>query len=62
MQKRLGVPDKEFEKYKFSIVSLGRQQVLPDDEYIVNIADFRQLPNHGNFLFVFFFKIKTFLF
>lgn len=47
IQKRLGVPEKEFEKYKFSIVAMGRQQVLQDDEYIVNLADFRPLPNQG---------------
>ncbi|XP_044253293.1 ubiquitin carboxyl-terminal hydrolase 7 isoform X1 [Tribolium madens] len=47
IQKRLGVPDKEFEKYKFSIVAMGRQQVLQDEEYVVNLADFRPLPNQA---------------
>lgn len=39
------MPEKEWEKFKFAIVVLGRPQVLQEDEYIVNLADFRPLPN-----------------
>ncbi|XP_064603934.1 ubiquitin carboxyl-terminal hydrolase 7-like isoform X2 [Liolophura sinensis] len=32
IQKKLDVPDKEFEKCKFAIVVMGRQEYLPDDQ------------------------------
>jgi len=41
LQKRLDVPDKEFEKFKFAIIMMGRAQFIQDDsDYIVNIEDF----------------------
>lgn len=41
IQKKLDVPDKEFEKYHFAIVTSGRLNVLNEDnEYIVNKDDF----------------------
>lgn len=41
IQKKLDIPDKEFEKYKLAIVSSGRTQYLNDDtEYFVNREDF----------------------
>lgn len=41
IQKKLDIPDKEFEKYKLAIVSSGRTQYLNDDtEYLVNREDF----------------------
>ncbi|KAH6943427.1 hypothetical protein HPB50_021659 [Hyalomma asiaticum] len=40
IQKKLDVPDKEFEKYKFAIVVMGRAQFIEDNEYVVNLSDF----------------------
>jgi len=41
IQKKLDVPDKEFEKYHFAIVTSGRVNVLNEDnEYIVDKDDF----------------------
>jgi ubiquitin carboxyl-terminal hydrolase 7 len=41
IQKKLDVLDKEFEKFKFAIVVMGRQTYLPEDsEYNVNLHDF----------------------
>lgn len=45
MQKKLAVPDKEWEKFKFAVVVMGRPQYINDDEHIINIADFRPNPN-----------------
>lgn len=45
IQKKLAVPEKEWEKFKFAIVMMGRPQVIQEDEYIVNLADFKPLPN-----------------
>jgi len=45
--KKLGIQDKEFEKFKFAIVSLGRAQFINDDHegYCINLQDFR--PHYG---------------
>ncbi|XP_054712852.1 ubiquitin carboxyl-terminal hydrolase 7-like isoform X1 [Uloborus diversus] len=41
IQKKLEVPDKEFERYKFAIVVMGRPQIVADDsDYHVNLSDF----------------------
>ncbi|GAB6025849.1 Ubiquitin carboxyl-terminal hydrolase 7 [Chamberlinius hualienensis] len=41
LQKRLDVPDKEFEKFKFAIIMMGRAQFIQDEsDYVVNIDDF----------------------
>lgn len=48
IQRKLAVPEKEWEKFKFAIVSMGRPQVIPEDEYVVNLTDFRPLPTQGN--------------
>lgn len=40
IQRKLDVPDKEFEKYKFAIVVMGRAQFIEDSEYVVNLSDF----------------------
>ncbi|XP_074647259.1 ubiquitin carboxyl-terminal hydrolase 7-like isoform X2 [Tubulanus polymorphus] len=41
IQKRLEVPDKEFEKWRFAIIIMGRHTYLPDEkEYIVDQVDF----------------------
>jgi len=43
IQKRLDVPDKEFEKYRFAIVMMGRPTFITEDEP-VNLSDFRPHP------------------
>lgn len=40
IQKRLDVPDKEFEKYRLAIVVMGRHTFLADGDH-VNIGDFK---------------------
>lgn len=50
MQKKLAVPDKEWEKFKFAVVVMGRPQYINDDEQIINIADFRPNPNQRKYL------------
>ncbi|XP_044758285.1 ubiquitin carboxyl-terminal hydrolase 7 isoform X2 [Coccinella septempunctata] len=45
IQKKLCVPEKEWEKFKFAIVSMGKSQYINEDEYVVNFSDFRLLPN-----------------
>lgn len=47
IQKRLAVPEKEWEKFKFAIVALGRPQAIQEDEYVVNLADFKPAPNQS---------------
>ncbi|KAL1494339.1 hypothetical protein ABEB36_009953 [Hypothenemus hampei] len=51
LQKKFAVPDKEFEKYKFSIVSSGQPpaRAITGDDYVINLNDFRPNPNQiGN--------------
>lgn len=52
IQKKLDIPDKEFEKYHFAIVTSGRLNVLDDDnDYTVNKDDFHsnsQTTNNNN--------------
>ncbi|XP_063971847.1 ubiquitin carboxyl-terminal hydrolase 7 isoform X1 [Diachasmimorpha longicaudata] len=44
--KKLGVPEKEFEK--FAIVSMGKAQIITDEtDYFINLADFRAVPNQN---------------
>lgn len=45
------MPEKEWEKFKFAIVAMGRPQVIQEDEYVVNLADFRPLPNQSEYLY-----------
>ncbi|XP_054282413.1 ubiquitin carboxyl-terminal hydrolase 7-like isoform X2 [Macrosteles quadrilineatus] len=47
--KKLGIQDKEFEKFKFAIVSLGRPQFINDDHesFCINLQDFRPHYNQG---------------
>ncbi|KAJ8967839.1 hypothetical protein NQ317_016612 [Molorchus minor] len=47
IQKKLAVPEKEWEKFKFAVVAMGRPQSVDEDEYVVNLADFRPLPNQA---------------
>lgn len=45
IQKKLDVPDKEFEKFKFAIIIMGRQQYINEEnEYHVNLPDFLPHP------------------
>ncbi|XP_044734467.1 ubiquitin carboxyl-terminal hydrolase 7-like [Chrysoperla carnea] len=47
MQKKLAIPDKEWEKFKFALVILGRPQFITDDDYIINIQDLKVHPNQA---------------
>ncbi|XP_029834875.3 ubiquitin carboxyl-terminal hydrolase 7 isoform X1 [Ixodes scapularis] len=47
IQKKLDIPDKEFEKYKFAIVVMGRAQFIEDADYVVNLQDFMAQPPQG---------------
>lgn len=49
IQKKLGVPEKEWEKFKFAIVSIGRAAYISEDDFIVNIADFRPNPSSSEY-------------
>ncbi|ELT89456.1 hypothetical protein CAPTEDRAFT_149911 [Capitella teleta] len=45
LQQKLEVPDKEFEKFRFAVVIMGRQTYLPEDrEYTILKSDF--MPQH----------------
>uniref|UniRef100_A0A8C7JUQ7 Ubiquitin carboxyl-terminal hydrolase 7 n=1 Tax=Oncorhynchus kisutch TaxID=8019 RepID=A0A8C7JUQ7_ONCKI len=46
IQSMLEIQEKEFEKFKFAIVMMGRHQYLTEDEYEVNLKDFQ--PQPGN--------------
>ncbi|CAG5100968.1 Similar to USP7: Ubiquitin carboxyl-terminal hydrolase 7 (Homo sapiens) [Cotesia congregata] len=40
--KKLGVQEKEFEKFKFAIVSMGKPQFITEEaDYYINLAEFR---------------------
>ncbi|XP_011304851.1 ubiquitin carboxyl-terminal hydrolase 7 isoform X2 [Fopius arisanus] len=44
--KKLGVPEKEFEK--FAIVSMGKAQFITDEtDFFINLADFRAIPSQN---------------
>ncbi|RXM28003.1 Ubiquitin carboxyl-terminal hydrolase 7, partial [Acipenser ruthenus] len=46
IQAMLEIQEKEFEKFKFAIVMMGRHQYINEDEYEVNLKDFE--PQPGN--------------
>ncbi|RXM32454.1 Ubiquitin carboxyl-terminal hydrolase 7, partial [Acipenser ruthenus] len=46
IQTMLEIQEKEFEKFKFAIVMMGRHQYINEDEYEVNLKDFE--PQPGN--------------
>ncbi|XP_077591421.1 ubiquitin carboxyl-terminal hydrolase 7 isoform X2 [Stigmatopora nigra] len=46
IQAMLDIQEKEFEKFKFAIVMMGRHQYITEDEYEVNLKDFE--PQPGN--------------
>ncbi|XP_035215475.1 ubiquitin carboxyl-terminal hydrolase 7-like [Stegodyphus dumicola] len=47
IQKKLEVPDKEFERYKFALVVMGRPQIIEDKDYHINLPDFLPHPQTG---------------
>lgn len=48
IQRKLEIPEKEFERYKFTIVIMGRPQVIGEDsDYHVNLPDFLPHPQSG---------------
>lgn len=48
IQKRLNVPDKEFEKFKFAIISMGRIEHITDDTTKINLGAFSSAPNSSH--------------
>ncbi|GIY89443.1 ubiquitin carboxyl-terminal hydrolase 7 [Caerostris extrusa] len=49
IQKKLEVPDKEFERYKFAIIVMGRQQSINEEiDYYINLPDFLPHAQTGN--------------
>lgn len=63
IQKKLGLPEKEFEKFKFAIVSMGRPNFINDDDTIMNLNEFKALPSQSkytNFSFLMFFNNEFF--
>ncbi|XP_018335217.1 ubiquitin carboxyl-terminal hydrolase 7 isoform X2 [Agrilus planipennis] len=48
IQKKLNVPEKEWEKYKFAIVVLGRPQFITEDDYAMNISEFKTHPGNSS--------------
>lgn len=48
IQKKLAVPEKEWEKFKFAIVAMGRPQFISEDDYVINIQDFKPHPNNSS--------------
>ncbi|XP_060521700.1 ubiquitin carboxyl-terminal hydrolase 7 isoform X3 [Cylas formicarius] len=48
IQKKMAVPDKEWEKFKFTIVSsVNRPHLTLENDYIVSLSNFRPVPNQG---------------
>ncbi|KAK7792272.1 hypothetical protein R5R35_013305 [Gryllus longicercus] len=46
LMKKLGIQEKEFEKFKFALVVMGRAQFITDEsDYHINLMDFRCNPN-----------------
>ncbi|KDR24281.1 ubiquitin carboxyl-terminal hydrolase 7 [Zootermopsis nevadensis] len=49
LQKKLGIPEKEFEKFKFALVLVGRPQFINEEsEFFINLQDFKNHPNQGS--------------
>lgn len=49
IQKKLAVPEKEWEKFKFAIISLGRPQFITEDDFVINLSEFKPHPNNSKF-------------
>lgn len=48
LAKKLGIQEKEFEKFKFAIVVMNRPQFINEEhEYTINLQDFRPHQNQG---------------
>jgi len=47
IQEKADIPDKEFEKFRFAIIVMGRAQFIEDGTYCVNVQDFKPPPSHG---------------
>lgn len=45
IQKKLNIQDKEFEKFKFAIISMGRIEHITEDSMKINLAAFNSAPN-----------------
>ncbi|XP_022916946.1 ubiquitin carboxyl-terminal hydrolase 7 isoform X1 [Onthophagus taurus] len=41
IQKKLALPEKDFEKIKFAIITMNQPQFIRDDEYVVNLSEFK---------------------
>lgn len=41
IQKKLVLPEKEFEKFKFAIICMNQANFIRDDECAMNLADFK---------------------
>lgn len=51
IQRKLDIPDKEFEKYKFAIILMGRPQYIGEEsDYSVSLQDFLSQPPQGGTL------------
>lgn len=50
IQKKLNLPEKEFEKFKFAVISMNRPSFFSDDEALINLNEFRPQtqPPQGN--------------
>ena len=48
IQKKLAVPEKEWEKFKFAIVAMGRPHYINEDEYVINIDEFKPHANNSS--------------
>ncbi|KAJ4444389.1 hypothetical protein ANN_06181 [Periplaneta americana] len=47
--KKLGIQEKEFEKFKFALVLMGRPQFINEEsEYFMNLQEFKNHPNQGS--------------
>ncbi|XP_076458949.1 ubiquitin carboxyl-terminal hydrolase 7-like isoform X2 [Babylonia areolata] len=48
IQKRVEVPEKEFDKFKFAVVMMGQQEYLTEDDKPVSLQQFAPHSVHGN--------------
>lgn len=52
IQKKLSLPEKEFEKFKFAIVSMGRANFINDDDSVMNLNEFKTHPNQSKYIYI----------
>ncbi|KAK7111658.1 ubiquitin carboxyl-terminal hydrolase 7-like isoform X1 [Littorina saxatilis] len=48
IQKKIDVPEKEFEKYKFAVIVMGRQEYVTEEDKPINLTQFMPQHLHGN--------------